>query len=98
MRKGGYQIIDLQKKAVTAGAASGHPIVPGVYDKIEGTEKRTVVSGLVIGSTEYKDMDVTFLVSSTDLVATLPDGYTLTITDDDEIKATAPVVPDPDEN
>ena len=87
---GGYQIVDLKNTPITAGGSA--VTVPGVYDKIEGTRKRIVISGLVIGSTEYPDVTVSPVVSSGDYVFTAF-GYVLTVTADDEVTAVASTVP-----
>lgn len=63
MRKGGYKIIDFKSYNFTSAEATektSHGL--DIYDSIESTNKRTVVSGLVVGGTEYDDMEVHFKV------------------------------------
>lgn len=60
-RKGGYKIIDFGGISLISGTKK---TIPGVYDAIESTNKRTVISGLVVGSTEYNDMEVNFVFIS----------------------------------
>ena len=88
-RKGGYKIIDFGGVVFTSGSEK---TVPGVYDAIESTNKRTVVSGLVVGSTEYNDMEVNFVVSSGDFVGVvaLPDSGSISfaIASDDGVTVT----------
>lgn len=65
-RKGGYQIVDFKNVSLTAGDET---TVAGVYEAIEGNyNKRLVVSGIVIGSTEYDDVTVDVVVVGTDFV------------------------------
>lgn len=88
-RKGGYKIIDFGGVAFTSGTEK---TISGIYDAIESTNKRTVISGLVVGSTEYNDMEVNFVVSSGDFVGivTLPDSGSISfaIADDDGVTVT----------
>lgn len=88
-RKGGYKIIDFGGVALTSGTEA---TIPGVYDAIESTNKRTVVSGLVVGGTEYNDMEVNFVVSSGDFVGvvTTPDSGSISfvIASDDGVTVT----------
>lgn len=88
---GGYKIVDLSGSAFATGVESTKP---GVYEAIESTNKRIVVSGLVIGSVEYDDMNVPFIVEGSDYVGhviltakktldfkvTAADGVTVTLT------------------
>lgn len=88
---GGYKIIDLSGSAFATGVESTKP---GVYKAIESTNKRTVVSGLVMDSVKYDDMDVTFIVDGSNFVGhviltakktldfkvTSADGVTVTLT------------------
>lgn len=69
---GGYQILDFKKydfhtTRVTTKAEHGLSI----YEKIEATNKRTVVTNLVIGEVEYDDMEVHFKSSSGAFVGTV---------------------------
>lgn len=88
-RKGGYKIINFGGVVFTSGTEK---TVPGIYDAIESTNKRTVVSGLVVGSTEYNDMEVNFVVDTGDFVGivALPDSGSISfvIADDDGVTVT----------
>ena len=61
MTKGGYQILDLSGHSFTTGATG---YVDGAYEKIEGTRKVILVSGLEVDGTEYRDAFVDFTVDS----------------------------------
>ena len=90
-RLGGYKIIDLSGSTFATGVESTKP---GVYEAIKSTNKRTVVSGLVMDSVKYDDMDVTFIVDGSNYVGrviltakktldfkvTSSDGVTVTLT------------------
>ena len=92
MRNGGYKIIDLSPYPLTD---STELTIPGIYDRVEGTRKAVMVSGLSIAdtttTTEFPDFFALFAVDGTDLVYTtvLGDGSTLSITiaDDDGVTA-----------
>ena len=62
---GGYKIVDLSGSAFATGVESTKP---GVYEAIKSTNKRSVVSGLVMDSVKYDDMDVTFIVEGSNYV------------------------------
>ena len=52
MNKGGYQIIDLKGRNLITDT----PVkVEGIYDKIEGTTKALLFTGIVIDNKEYRD-------------------------------------------
>lgn len=79
MTKGGYQILDLKNfvfKSLGGGAFSSVNI-PGIHEKIKGTNKPFLVSGVVWGDAEgtvtieYKDFFATPIPA--DLVS--KDGY-----------------------
>lgn len=59
MIKGGYQIIDLENRNLTSQVGMTYE---GIYDKIEGTRKPVLVSGIKISDVEYRDMWVNFSV------------------------------------
>lgn len=52
MKKGGYQIIDLNSHNHTSGVGVVHE---GIYDKIESTSKPILLSGVVVDGVEYHD-------------------------------------------
>lgn len=52
MLKGGYQIIDFENKNHEVDVGVVHE---GIYDKIEGTRKPIMLSGLVFKDTELHD-------------------------------------------
>lgn len=65
MRNGGYQIIDFKNVNFTSGQVKTFKASKlALYDVIESTNKRTIVSGLVVDSIEFDDMEVHFAVSS----------------------------------
>lgn len=75
-RKAGYKVIDLKGKPLTLASETA-VVIDGIYDKIEGTRKVVMVSGLVTTDgeetptiTEYPDFFVNFVVASDDFVAT----------------------------
>lgn len=88
---GGYKIVDLSGSVFATGVELTKP---GVYESIKSTNKRIVVSGLVMGSVEYDDMDVPFIVEGSNYVGhviltakktldfkvTAADGVTVTLT------------------
>lgn len=90
MTKGGYQIIDLKNKELTSGVGM---VYEGIYDKIEGTRKAILISGLNVGGTEYHDTFVELTVNESNFVGTIY-GKTITISDNDVLTVTNPVVPD----
>lgn len=53
MLKGGYQIIDLEDKNHELGVGMVHE---GIYDKIEGTRKAILLSGLKFEGSELHDV------------------------------------------
>lgn len=65
MATGGYQIIDLTGHSFSDGVTS---YAKGVYDKLEGTRKATLVSGLEFEGEELKDMFVNFAVMNSNFV------------------------------
>lgn len=84
MVKGGYQIIDLTNKPLTSGVGM---VFDGVYDKVEGTHKAILVSGLNVGGTEYHDSFVDFTVAGTAFMGTIY-GKTIKIEDTDVVTVT----------
>lgn len=55
MLKGGYQIIDFENKNHNFGVGVVHE---GIYDKIEGTRKTCLLSGVVVNNFEFRDVFV----------------------------------------
>ena len=84
MTKGGYQIIDLKNEALTSGVGV---VYDGIYDKVKGTRKPILVSGLNVGGTEYHDSFVDFTVSGTTFTGTIY-GKTITIANTDTVTVT----------
>lgn len=84
MVKGGYQIIDLKNKTLTSGVGM---VFDGVYNKVEGTRKPILVSGLNVGGTEYHDSFVDFTVAGTAYTGTIY-GKTIKIEDTDTVTVT----------
>ena len=82
MAKGGYQIIDLKG----ANLVEGTPVkVDGIYDKIEGTTKPLLFTGVVIDGKEYRDVYPTVGVLMDYFRVNMYDRYFL-INADDEIQ------------
>lgn len=63
---GGYQIIDLNGHAHTSGVGAVHV---GIYDKIEGTRKPILLSGIVLNAVEYHDTYIFPCVNGSNYVA-----------------------------
>lgn len=70
MTKGGYQILDLSNYDFTLDNTQ---YVNGAYEKIEGTRKVILVSGLTVNGTEYRDAFVDFNVESGNFVGSMYD-------------------------
>lgn len=88
-RKGGYQIVDFKNVSLTA---DDETTVAGVYEAIEGNyNKRLVVSGIVIGSTEYDDVTVDAAVVGTDFVFRAY-GYKFVVASDDGVTVSSALV------
>lgn len=93
MRQGGYKIIDLNEYNFTSetkvnAATSG---LTGIYSAIESTNKRHVVSGLVVGGVEIDDFNALFAVESTSMVSTINYGsktITMKVDADDSVTIT----------
>ena len=66
MQKGGYQIIDLKDHAHTSGVGAIHE---GIYDKIEGTKKPILLSGIVVNAIEFHDTFIFPCVNGSNFVA-----------------------------
>lgn len=66
MTKGGYQIINLDNHNHTSGVGAVHE---GIYDKIEGTKKPILLSGIVVDAVEYHDTYIFPVVTGTTYVA-----------------------------
>ena len=93
MRQGGYKIIDLKKYNFTSAtkvnaATTG---LTGIYSAIESTNKRHVVSGLVVGGVEVDDFNALFAVESSSMVAIVNYGskaITMKVDADDSVTIT----------
>lgn len=68
MTKGGYQILDLSGHTFTTGVSV---YVENAYEKIEGTRKVILVSGLEVDGVEYRDAFVDFSINSGNYVGTM---------------------------
>ena len=82
--RGGYQIIDLQNKPLTTGVGA---TFNGIYDKIKGTRKAILVTGVNIANTEYHDTHVDFIASGNTYTGIIY-GKTITITNVDLVTIT----------
>lgn len=88
-RKGGYQIVDFKNISLTA---DGKTTVAGVYEAIKvNYNKRLVVSGIVIGSTEYDDVTVDTVVVGTDFVFRAY-GYKFVVASNDGVTVSSALV------
>lgn len=65
MNKGGYQILDFKNKPMSSGVGM---VFEGIYDKLEGTRKPILISGLHYGGIEYHDFFATFHVDGSDYI------------------------------
>lgn len=70
MTKGGYQILDLSGYSFRTGSTT---YVKDAYEKIEGTRKVILVSGLEVDGVEYRDAFVDFTVESGNFVGSMYD-------------------------
>lgn len=70
MNKGGYQILDLSGYNFVTDVSQN---VEGAYEKIEGTRKVILVSGLTCDGVEYRDAFVDFNVESGNFVGSMYD-------------------------
>lgn len=73
MVKGGYQIINLNEHAHTSGVGAIHE---GIYDRIEGTRKPILLSGIVVDGVEYHDTYIFPCVNGTNFVAVVGENPT----------------------
>ena len=88
-RKGGYQIVDFKNISLTA---DGKTTVAGVYEAIKvNYNKRLVVSGIVIGSTEYDDVTVDTVVVGPDFVFRAY-GYKFVVASNDGVTVSSALV------
>ena len=88
-RKGGYQIVDFKNISLTA---DGKTTVAGVYEAIKvNYNKRLVVSGIIIGSTEYDDVTVDTVVVGTDFVFRAY-GYKFVVASNDGVTVSSALV------
>ena len=70
MTKGGYQILDLSGYNFLMSQAQN---VPGAFEKIEGTRKVILVSGLTFDGVEYRDAFVNFISEAGNFEGTMYD-------------------------
>ena len=87
MKKGGYQIIDLENAPLEAGGDG--VTIEGIYDLIEGTIKPIYLSGLVVDDIEYHDQYVDVGLYGGDYVlayrTTDGEGFNITVDADDYV-------------
>ena len=83
MGKGGYKIIDLKNVELNDDAVT----IDGIYEAIEGNYKKALLlTGLCIDGVEYAGAFTTASVDDGNYIMMVY-GYTITITDDDEVTA-----------
>lgn len=85
MINGGYQIIDLENNNFTKDAKTKTYV--GIYNKISGTRKAIVLSGLKADGAEYHDVFVAPTKNSTNYVINIY-GFTFTIANTDVVTVT----------
>ena len=89
MSVGGYQIIDL-KNFKFIGDNSDSFTIDGIYDKIAGTKKPILITGLYVNNTKAQNFYCYPIVGKNECVITTPKidtyAYTITITRIDTIK------------
>lgn len=81
MVKGGYQIINLDGVAHNVGSGVTHE---GIYERIDGTQKPIMLSGLNVGGTDYHDSYVTPIVVGSNYVIEVYD-FKITINANDSV-------------
>lgn len=69
MLTGGYQIIDLQEKAITVGG-SAVTIGDNIFNKIKNSGMPVLVKGLKVGTTIYRPAYVNFQAGTNKFVGT----------------------------
>ena len=88
MNVGGYQIIDFNNFPFI-GDNTDSLTIDGIYDKIVGTKKPILITGLCVSNTKAQNFYCYPLVDGS-IVITTPKinhhAYTITITRDDTIK------------
>lgn len=84
MKNGGYTIADFKGKPLTANNST-ETHIDDLYETIEGNyRKRIVVSGLVIGTTEYPDFEAVPYLASTTFKIPIPGGYVVSVPSDND--------------
>lgn len=84
MNKGGYQIINLLNMNFVNTVSM---VVDGIYDKIEGSIKPILLSGITIDDVEYHDLFVNPIVIGSSYVISAY-GYIIEISDIDVVTVT----------
>lgn len=86
MRKGGYQIVNFKNIKITVAEAT---VVEGVGSSLLNSHnKRTVVSGLNIGGTEYPDFEVLFKNGGGTFTGTVDDNTISVVASTDTVTIT----------
>lgn len=93
MTKGGYQIINLNNTEFKLHIPM---VISGIYEKIEGTHKPILLSGLVINDVEYHDIYVapkvygsSFVISAYGYIIYISDIDIVTISEYDTLEINA---------
>lgn len=93
MSKGGYQIIDLENRDLRNNIGMQYE---GVYEKIEGTRKPILISGLQVQGVEYHDVFVFSRVEGSAYLIDIPmdvaNGFFIQIKIEDTDVVTANVI------
>lgn len=87
--RGGYIILDLKGKALTSGTAA---VIPCSYATAKNPYKKAVlVSGLVVGGSEYPDFYATFIEGDSGYSASVEiggDSITIAVAEGDSVTVT----------
>lgn len=88
--KGGYRILDFNgnKFYTSTAAVERSTKIPGIYERIEGSDKAFLVEGYNLDGVEYKAFFTAFIVTDGSFVTIFNNHY-ITISADDEITVTA---------
>lgn len=86
MKKGGYQIIDLESRNLLDDDGV---VYDGIYDTIKSTPKTYLISGLTIEDIDYNDEFATPTLDGSNYVFHLLNNtITITVTSNDVVTAT----------
>ena len=81
MRNGGYKILDFKGVNITAEGTK----IAGIYEAIEGNNKATLLTGVVINGTKYDDAFALLTVNGSAFEVTI-NGNKIVIDSEDLVK------------